>query len=260
MSGRIRTVIKRLRLVIGTAGIKNGFSMRMLVFFGVACATFAVPAQARGASDTAAETAADTKIALKVGDLTLTQEKFNAKVEGALKKWLRKFRASGQSDTPDLERVRDVIRRKLSERFTRKLLFRNALKNTDITVPDTVVQKIWQQNVKRAGSEERMLKQLRSQGISKDTFIRNMKSRIIRRRFLKQNLGVIRVTDTEARTYFRNHSDKFGDKSFHKVKPKIKKLLGKRKRSNAMDELIEKLRKETPIKRQIPGLEDTSSP
>lgn len=201
------------------------------------------------------EATGDTEYVVKIGEFTVSRGRFESRVEGMFNRWMEKFRQSNRTDTPDLDRVRNEIRRKLRDRYVNRLVLKHAIKQSDVSVPDTVVQQRWDKGVKQAGSEKEFRKRLKRRGLTRDTFLRKVRKRLKKRRFLNKHLGALTVSDSEVRSFYDNNKEDLVDKPLETLRPRIRRLLKKRKRDKKIGKLITELKTKAPVSINIPGLQ-----
>ncbi|MFB6347413.1 MAG: SurA N-terminal domain-containing protein [bacterium] len=230
--------------------VRSWLPFAMLFVLGVFL--LAAPPSSKATENSTETSAHDTSYAIKIGEQSISKEDYQSIVEGTFQQWKNKYSRKKSGDTPDLDKIRSTIRRKIKDQQIRKLHFKHAWKPSDILVPDTMVKVMWKRGVQKAGSAEAFRENLKKRGMTEDTFLRRARNRIKKREFKKQLLKDVTASDTELRNYYEKNEDEFKGRPFEDVKKKLKRVMLKRKRNKALQKYLDNLREKVQISIDLP--------
>lgn len=199
--------------------------MRLTVLLAVLLTLLSVPLLAEG------------RVVLTVNGKTLTNEALERRVR-ILK---RKYEKKGEP-TPDREAMRETV----LDRTIRNFALQTRADSVGITVRRREAIRAFESFRSRL-PEKRYRQALKKIETDRAELIESFKEGIMVQRLFRRAVDPVSVSDTEARTYYENNRDQFGNRSFEGIRQYARKGARREKRRRARLEYAKTVRSEADV-------------
>ncbi len=209
----------------------------------------------KGSQGSSSEEAKSNSVpAIKVGTASISKSEFQNRVQRRVQrrkmrqKMMQQKSKGKKGKAPKMPEIdEDRIREQVKEQTIKQLVLEHHAKKSDVEVSKKEVNNEWQKMVDRFGSEEKLTKRLEKSGKNKSDLMKDLKSYLKIKKFVEQNTSESEVTDQDVRDFYEKNKKRMGNKSFEKMKERIRQMLEQRKLREARSGLVEDLRKDTDI-------------
>lgn len=161
-----------------------------------------------GGEDTAA--LEDSEVAIRVNDETMSRSEFNQQLNQRMQSFRRRMGDTGTGElSGPLKRMRGQMKRQLANQMVQRLLIQSHMNEAGVTVSDSEVQARWEEMTQRFPSQRSLKQALRQQNTSETEVQSRIRKQLRMQKFLDQEVGMISVSETEARQHFRQNRGEY---------------------------------------------------
>lgn len=190
------------------------------------------------------------KPALRVDDETVSQQEFDKQVQQMVDQMNRRRKPKQGSDSSsgiDEKKLKLLVKQRLKKQLVNRLVLKVHAENEGVEVPEEKLNQRWKKMVERFGSEEKFNKVISEAGETPESVRNQIRESIRVETFIQQKTAEPAVSDEEARSFYEKNSKRLKGKSFESVKSRIKRVLKQRKRKQAVQKLVQRLKKKSDI-------------
>lgn len=191
--------------------------------------------------------AAKNKPAITVGSQTVDHSTVQKRINKQLERMKSRMGARMQKNPAMKKKLEKRIKKRTVKQIVNKLTLLEHASKANVSVNQKAVTQKLNKMKKRMKGQISFQKRLKKAGTTKKELKTKLRENLLIQKFTKKRTGKITVTDAEAKSYYQKNSKRFGNRSFKKLKPRIKKMLQRQKRGKKVQKLVSSLKKQTDI-------------
>lgn len=191
-------------------------------------------------------TASSPKAGVIVNGKEVKKQKIEQKIDVLVQK-VKKKQEKADKDKLSENEIRKRVRGQVVDNTVKKLVLKTKAQESNITVSEQEINRTLDRYRQRAGGDTQLQQAINKQNGTMGKLRSDLKKRLRVKKFLRQKIGKITVSDSDVRQFYNQNKTKLKGKSFAKIRPRLRQLIKRKKQSKAQGKVLDQLRDESNI-------------